>query len=119
MKINKKSLNLEEGLKKEWLITNGIGGYAQSTIIGANTRRYHGLLVAALESPGRRNLILSKLDESIDLDGKKYNLYTNICKNYVSEGYKYLDSFEKEAFPKFKYLVEDVEITKKICMGQK
>ncbi len=116
MKFDKKSLNLEDGLKKEWLITNGIGGYAQSTIIGANTRRYHGLLVAALESPGRRNLILSKLDESIDLDGKKYNLYTNICKNYVSEGYKYLDSFEKEAFPKFKYLVEDVEITKKICM---
>ena len=46
MKFEKSEITLEEGLKKEWLITNGIGGYSSSTIIGANTRKYHGLLVA-------------------------------------------------------------------------
>ena len=46
MEITKEKLNLEDGLSKEWLITNGIGGFCSSTIIGANTRKYHGLLIA-------------------------------------------------------------------------
>lgn len=116
MKFDKKTLNLEEGLKREWLITNGIGGYASSTIIGANTRRYHGLLVAPLNPPAKRNLILSKLDESIELAGKKYDLYTNVGKEYISHGYNYMQSFSKEILPIFKYKVEDIEISKNICM---
>ena len=48
MKFTKENINLENGLKREWLITNGMGGFASSTIIGANTRRYHGLLIAPL-----------------------------------------------------------------------
>ena len=51
MKFTKESLTLEKGLKKEWIITNGIGGFASSTILGANTRKYHGLLVAPLLPP--------------------------------------------------------------------
>ena len=47
-KLIKEQIKLEEGLKKEWIITNGIGGYASSTVIGCNTRKYHGLLVAPL-----------------------------------------------------------------------
>ena len=82
MKFTKEKLKLEEGLKREWLITNGIGGFASSTIIGANTRKYHGLLIAPLFPPARRHLILSKVDESIEIEGKKYNLYTNIGENY-------------------------------------
>ena len=116
MKFEKKNLDLENGLQKEWIITNGIGGYASSTIIGANTRRYHGLLIAPLFPPARRNVILSKLDESLVLDGVKHNLYTNICKNYVSQGFKYLESFQKEILPVFKYKIEDTEVTKTICM---
>ena len=77
MKYAKDKLNLEEGTKRDWIITNGLGGYASSTIIGANTRKYHGLLVAPLTPPARRYLILSKIDESIETNGKKYNLYTN------------------------------------------
>ncbi len=84
-KINKEELTLENGLKKEWLITNGLGGYASSTIIGCNTRKYHGLLIAPFAAPGRRKLILSKVDESIEIEGNKYNLYTNIANNYISE----------------------------------
>ena len=80
MKITKENLNLENGLEREWIITNGIGGYSSSSIIGANTRKYHGLLVAALTPPARRFLILAKLDESIEVRGKKYNLYRqNYC----------------------------------------
>ena len=72
MKFEKKDLGLDTGLQKEWIITNGIGGYASSTILGANTRKYHGLLVAPFSAPARRYLILSKLDESIILDGRKH-----------------------------------------------
>ena len=90
MKFEKEKLSLEEGLKKEWLITNGIGGYSSSTILGANTRKYHGLLVAPLMPPGNRQVILSKLDESIEIEGKNYNLYTNVCKDFISDGYKNL-----------------------------
>lgn len=116
MKFTKEDLNLENGLQKEWIITNGIGGFSSSTIIGANTRKYHGLLIAPLTPPARRYLMLSKLDESVEIRGRKYNLYTNICKNYISHGYNYLAEFEKEYVPVFKYKIGQVEITKVICM---
>ncbi len=116
MKLTKDNLNLEEGLKKEWLITNGIGGFSSSTIIGANTRKYHGLLIAPLTPPARRYLILSKVDESIEIEGIKHDIYTNVCENYVSQGYKYQEKFEYEYVPTFEYKIEDVKITKTICM---
>ena len=116
MKYNKKYMNLEEGLKREWLITNGIGGYSSSTIIGCNTRKYHGLLIAPLTPPARRFLILSKIDEAIELDGKTFSLYTNMSKSYISEGFKNLESFEKDYFPIFTYKVKDIIIKKIICM---
>ena len=74
MKFTKEKLELQEGLKREWLITNGIGGFSSSTIIGANTRRYHGLLIAPLKPPAQRSLILSKLDESITINNKEIPL---------------------------------------------
>ena len=116
MKITKEELNLESGLKKEWLITNGIGGFASSTIIGANTRKYHGLLIAPLTPPAQRYLILSKVDESIQIGDVKHDLYTNVGENYISEGFKYQEEFKKEYFPIFKYSVDNVKITKAICM---
>ncbi len=116
MKLTKKQIDIKNGIQKEWLITNGIGGYASTTVIGANTRKYHGLLVAPLKSPAQRHVILSKLDESIWIEDEKVDLYTNLCKNYISEGYKYQESFEKEAYPTFIYKAKDVKVTKKICM---
>lgn len=116
MKLGKLKLDLKDGLKKEWIITNGIGGFCSSTVIGANTRRYHGLLIASLNPPASRYLILSKLDESISIEDRNYCLYTNICKEYVSDGFKRQESFEKEYFPIFNYKVEDVKIEKKITM---
>ena len=118
MKFTKEDLDVENGLKKEWLITNGLGGFASSTIIGANTRKYHGLLIAPLTPPARRYLILSKVDESIQIGDNKYNLYTNVGENYISQGYKYQVSFEKDYFPTYKYKTQGIEISKTICMEQ-
>lgn len=116
MKLSKKKIDLKECLNKEWIITNGIGGFCSSTVIGANTRRYHGLLVASLTPPAQRHLLLSKIDEAINVNGKNYNLFTNVCENYVSDGYKNLDSFEKEILPQYIYKVEDIKIVKTISM---
>lgn len=116
MKFSKEKLNLEEALTKEWIITNGLGGFASSTIIGANTRKYHGLLVAPINPPSKRTMILSKIDESIEVDGNRYELYTNIGKSYITHGYKYQQEFRKEYMPIFGYKVKDIEIKKVICM---
>ncbi len=116
MKITKEKLNLENGLQQEWLITNGIGGYSSSTIIGANTRRYHGLLIAPLVPPAGRNLILSKLDESIEFKGEQYPLFTNVCTNNISTGYKYQEKFERNYIPIFTYKVGKTQITKMISL---
>ena len=117
MKLNEKQLDLKKGLTQEWLITNGIGGFSSQTVLGINTRKYHGLLVAPLVPPSRRYLILSKIDESIQFeDGKEEIIYSNICKNYISEGYKNQKSFEKIYTPKFTYEVNGVKIEKNIAM---
>jgi len=63
-----------DGIKKEWIVGNGLGGYASSTIIGAGTRTYHGLLVAAPENPPGRFVLLSSLDEEISVNEEVYRL---------------------------------------------
>lgn len=117
MKLSKKQLKIEDALTKEWLITNGIGGFASQSVLGINTRKYHGLLIAPLMPPARRYVILAKIDESIEIDGKEEILYSNICKNYISEGYKRLESFEKVYNPVFNYQTEEgIKIEKQISM---
>lgn len=113
MKLSKKDLELKSGLTKEWLITNGIGGFASQTVLGINTRKYHGLLVAPLVPPSRRYVVLSKLDESIKIAEKEEILYSNVCKNYISEGYKKLEKFEKIYYPIFNYETESGIVVKK------
>ena len=116
MKLGKLKLDIKEGIKKEWVISNGIGGFASSTVIGANIRKYHGLLVAALNPPTERYLILSKLDENINIKGKNYPLFTNFCKTYISGGYKNLVSFEKEYYPIYTFDIDGCTIVKSISM---
>ncbi len=66
--------DLESALAHEWLETNGLGGFACGTIAGANTRRYHSLLTAALDPPGSRVLLLSKLEETLVLGDRRIDL---------------------------------------------
>ncbi len=108
--------NFEQGIQREWVVSNGIGGFASSTIIGANTRRYHGLLIASLNPPIRRHLILSKLDETIELRDTQYQLYTNQTPGYISNGYLHLQRFILDPFPTFLFSIKDVYIEKKIFM---
>src|SRR5206468_9023942 len=69
--------DLSAAEQREWLVTNGIGGFASGTVAGLATRRYHGLLVAALKPPLGRTLLVSKLDETAEYDGLTYALATN------------------------------------------
>lgn len=105
-----------QGIGREWLLTNGIGGYASSTVIGANTRRYHGLLVAALKPPVDRRLILSKLDETVEMDGKIHELHSFSAGGYINKGYNYLQSFLYDELPTFVYVIEDMTVRKTVCM---
>ena len=61
---------------REWLVTNGIGGFASGTIAGLPTRRYHGLLVAALDPPLGRTMLVSHFEETVEYDGRRFELST-------------------------------------------
>ncbi len=108
--------NLKKSLQRDWIITNGIGGFCSQSELGVNTRRYHGLLIAPLNPPAKRHLILSKVDESIEINNKKYDLFSNIANGDITEGYKYLVDFKKEYIPIYTYQVENTNIKKFICM---
>jgi glycogen debranching enzyme len=102
----------------EWLETNGLGGWASSSIIGCNTRRYHGLLIAATKPPAERTALVSKLDETIVLTGERYELGTNQYQNNTIHpaGQQYLKSFTKDFFPEWIYEIKGVELKKTIAM---
>ncbi|MCX7710492.1 MAG: amylo-alpha-1,6-glucosidase [Clostridia bacterium] len=106
----------DRGIEKEWLLTNGIGGYSSSTMIGANTRRYHGLLIASLKPPVNRHLILSKIDESLTINGEVHPLYSFQTPDYTMEGFKYLQRFVKNPLPTYLFSIKDAFIEKKISM---
>jgi len=109
--------NLKIASRKEWLVTNGIGGYASSTITGYNTRRYHGLLVAATRPPLGRMVLLSKLEEVIGIEGTSYQLSTNrYPKTIHPQGYLLMQGFKQDPFPKLIFSIEDIIIEKEIFM---
>ncbi|MHA1716534.1 MAG: amylo-alpha-1,6-glucosidase, partial [Promethearchaeota archaeon] len=112
--------NLDKNLSREWLITNGIGGYSSSTIIGANTRGYHGLLISALEPPRKRFLFLSKLEELVLIDGKKFWLSTNEHADgtVFPNGYQNQSLFQLYPVPTFIYQVAGIKVTKQVYMIQ-
>jgi predicted glycogen debranching enzyme len=109
--------NLESALTREWLETNGLGGFASSTIVGLNTRRYHGLLTAATKPPVGRLVLLSKLDETLILDGRRYELSANRYPGVVHpQGHQYLKRFRLDPFPVFTYVVDGLELEKSVFM---
>lgn len=105
----------EEGIKKEWVVGNGLGGYASSTIIGAGTRTYHGLLVAAPENSPGRFVLLSSLDEEISLNEEVYRLATHKYLDTISPtGFNYLSKFILAPFPLWVYQPGVFTVKKKI-----
>jgi predicted glycogen debranching enzyme len=109
--------DLETALRREWLETNGLGGFASSTIVGLNTRRYHGLLVAAAKPPVGRLVLLSKLEETLWIDGKRFDLSANRYPGVIHpQGFHYLKQFRLDPFPVFTYEVEAIEMEKSVFM---
>ncbi len=113
--------DLSSAETREWLVTNGIGGYASGTIAGLLTRRYHGLLIAALNPPLGRTLLLTKLDETVGYDNLVYALHTNRWADGSVEphGYRQIESFALEGtIPTWKFACADALLEKRIWMQQ-
>src|ERR1700730_14098107 len=109
--------NLDVASRREWLETNGLGGFASSTIVGLNTRRYHGLLVAATKPPLGRLVLLSKIEETLLIDGKRFDLSANRYPGVIHpQGFNYLKQFRLDPFPVFTYEVEGLEFEKSVFM---
>ena len=106
-----------EVIEKEWLITNGLGSYASSSVAGINTRKYHGLFVAALDPPGNRTVCLSKFDEDIYVGNEVYRLGSNEFHDVIyPEGYKLLGQFKINPFPIYSYDLGNVQVVKTVFM---
>jgi len=110
--------NLDTALRREWLETNNLGGFASATLTGANTRRYHGLLTAALRPPTGRVVLLSKLEETLVLDGRRYELCTNLYEPAVvhPQGFRLQVNFRLDPFPVFTYEIGDARVEKTVFM---
>lgn len=108
----------QQGSEREWLITNGIGGYASLSLICSNNRRYHGLLVCALKPPTSRQLFLSNiLEDLVFEDGSIVSLSSfKTGSGYVNNGFTHLQRVEYSYLPEFIYSVRDIFIKKKIAM---
>jgi len=109
--------NFERAIQTEWIITNALGGYSSSTVLGVNTRKYHGILVAAFNPPTDRRVLLTKLDEEVGTGNNTYSLGSNESKNGIfPRGYEFLFSFSLNPFPTYKYVVHGTQIEKALFM---
>ncbi len=122
MYLGKADVNTyEKGSSREFLTTNGWGGYGFSTVIGANTRREHGLLV--LNKSGKEvypDVLISKLDETVISRGKKYHLSTNRYTDVVfPDGYRYLQEYHAEPLPGMLFVIHSVFLRKTVFMPRK
>lgn len=109
----------EQGIQREWLLSNGIGGFASGTIIGLNARRYHGLLVASLTPPVDRYLVLSQIMEDVITDNRTYPVFSFRTKDFTAHGEYYLEAFKYDGLPEFCYRIGSIKISKKICLRHK
>ena len=109
--------DLAQATQLEWLETNGLGGFASSTIVGLNTRRYHGLLVAATSSPVDRFVLLSKLEEVLIVDGLRFELSSSAYPGVTHpRGYEALVQFRLDPYPIFTFSFAGVALEKHVCM---
>ncbi|MFI3304388.1 MAG: glycogen debranching enzyme N-terminal domain-containing protein [Rikenellaceae bacterium] len=114
--FDKKELgNLEYSLTREMLATDRRGGYMSTTIVGCNTRKYHGLIVAPIDDSGRDFVLLSSLDETIILDGQRFNLALHRFRGvYEPRGHKYITDFEYTPTPTITYRIGNIVLKKEL-----
>ncbi len=107
----------DNALGLEWLVTNGLGGYASSTVLGVNTRKYHGLLVAALTPPTDRHVMLTKLDEEVQVGNQTYKLGVNEFRDtFYPKPEGLLREFVISPFPVFRYNAGEIRLRKSVFM---
>ena len=107
--------NTRRALRKEWLLTNGLGDYAGSSILCCNTRKYHGLLT--VNTPLGRHVLLSALEESVMGGGKEFFLSTRQHpRTLYPHGHEYLESFRLDQWPEFTYRVGDVRLRREMFL---
>ncbi len=108
--------DFERASALEWLDTNGLGGWAGTTVAGAHSRRHHGLLVAATQPPGGRTVLLSRLDETLHVEGESFELSCNQFPGAVApRGYEHLTAFRKDLFPTFDFEAGGVRLRKTVA----
>jgi predicted glycogen debranching enzyme len=113
--------NLEAAESREWVVTNGIGGYASGTIAGGMTRRYHGLLIAALQPPVGRTHLVAGLDEIVRYDGAEFALATHLWTSGDVEpkGFQHIEGFHLDGTtPVWTYAPGDARLEKRVWMQQ-
>jgi predicted glycogen debranching enzyme len=113
--------SLEVAESREWIVTNGIGGFASGTVSGNLTRRYHGLLIAALQPPVGRTQLVAKIDESVRYDSVSYDLATNRWASGALEpkGYLNIESFRLDGTtPVWQFVFGDALLEKRVWMRQ-
>ena len=102
---------------REWLETNGLGSWSSATITGANTRRYHGLLVVATHPPVGRLVLLSRIDETLTLFDQTLDLGCSLFPGTIHpQGYRHLASFALDPFPTFTYATDQLTLRKTVGM---
>jgi predicted glycogen debranching enzyme len=110
----------DEAIRREWLVTNGLGGYACGTIAGANTRRYHAFLMASLNPPVERTLLVAKIDVSAEYLGRRYPLSANEFAGGAIDpsGFIHIESFAvQDGIPTWRYALADAVLEQRILMA--
>jgi predicted glycogen debranching enzyme len=116
METQTNHLDFEKVHSLEYVEANGLGGFASGTFSGAHSRKYHGLLVASLQPPVERRVIVSKIDETLFIDGEYYHLGCNQFPGALYPfGIQYLADFRRGLFPEWTFKVKGVTIRKTIA----
>ena len=108
--------NIEQGNELLWMIGNGIGGFANHTVAGGGAQCFHGYLIASLNAPVNRTLILTRTQELIEISGREYDLTSQQYIGTSKDGQEYLERFSFDTVPEYTYKVEDVSIKKTISV---
>ena len=120
MYLGKADVNTyDKGSEREFLVSNGSGNYGSSTVIGANTRRGHGLLVARTKRAAQHTVLVSKIEETLYAHNKKYQLSTNRYKDLIyPDGYRYLQEYQGTPVPSMLFVIHSIFLKKSIFMPQ-
>lgn len=120
MYLGKADVNTyDKGVEREFLVSNGSGNYGSSTVLGANTRREHGLLVARSKGAARHAVLVSKIEETLYAHNRKYQLSTNRYKDLIyPDGYRYLQEYQGTPIPSMLFVIHSIFLRKSIFMPQ-